>query len=495
MSFDLRRLERIGSGLSLSNALWSYTSPDSMAAITGVGYFAEANSLKVGDNLVIAASDSADFFRVTSIGVSATIEGLQTPAYVPPKGVLLISSSKTDQENFVDQGMFFNDNPAVYPNGYYMPPPDFALLIEEGSEHSLPIRSNPDSSLGNVLMAVAPTLSSLTYVGGTGNGPLNQEDAGIVCDANMVCSGVSISNLSCTGVLCNSSFVLDNILMVCNKSFSVYKDGQIFSSGRNFILLQQNPSTVTLGAAEKALVQLSNFSWGNAGFVGSTGDIWDLTGADAGFLQLEVDNCNTEVTAGNVSFSVTGDNTVKLGKVNDCSQNTSDIAQVFDGIDEKAINTTFAGNNFQNTLRKGGMAVANNVTATPNPGADVPTKFTATFTASATNSGFAMTSNGTLENIDTNAVFEGNITIDYSIGKQGGGTNQITIYIYKNGAILTDNGVPASRGPLTVAVNDFSGGSIAIPIVSVFGDQFEVWGSVNGTDLVILSSCSFVVNK
>ena len=71
MSFDLQALERVNGGIAQANAVWVYSSSDTMAAITASGYFDEAKNLKVDDYLLIVASDESGIYNVLTLSPTA----------------------------------------------------------------------------------------------------------------------------------------------------------------------------------------------------------------------------------------------------------------------------------------------------------------------------------------------------------------------------------------------------------------------------------------
>lgn len=67
MSFNLQSLERVNGGVAQANAVWVYSTADSIDAVEASGYFNEAKNLKLNDYLMIVASDGSAIYNVVQI--------------------------------------------------------------------------------------------------------------------------------------------------------------------------------------------------------------------------------------------------------------------------------------------------------------------------------------------------------------------------------------------------------------------------------------------
>jgi len=202
-------------------------------------------------------------------------------------------------------------------------------------------------------------------------------------------------------------------------------------------------------------------------------------------------------------YVVNDDATIKAGSVSDNKlvlKAPGITPEFVSGVDAKSLNTVFRANTgFFNTVRKGYLLTRNNADQTPNAGVDVPSKLVVSnATNSITNSSFEVTALSSLRLANPNVVgqdiFEGNLSVQFSVTKVGGGANEVTLFVYKKDpggvfAPLTDGTAVATSGPLTVESNDEVSGVILAPVVAENDTEFELWGSVNSNnDNIVLIS-------
>lgn len=490
---------------------------DTLADVTAAGYFNESRYRgNPGWENGIIEANVADGYYILQLdnsgsNVTTTVVGGGGAALTPeemadafdvlldnrhwregPNSVYVI-----DEQDMINQGLLQPAN-ADYPNGFYQVPAGKRLVLDRVVDHSLPIELNGVPFVEGLLGLG----SGLNYTGGLGNGPVTLgEDAGLVVRGS---AGTSFNNMvvqnfsGTTGILSDGAgFGVSGVVFLALKAMSLIgNSSDFFSSARNFVFFQSTPSTITLGAGETITASFDNFFVANTGPLGITGDFMDLTGADPGTLNITGAGNTTDMTAPNAMFLVTDDNTIDSGLFTNNRQSTSMIAEFIRGIDEKALNTVFAGNNFENTLRKGAILMNGNATATPNAGAGVYSKALGTFEESDTVSGWEMDVNGRLTYIDPNTDFEGDFVLSASIGKIGGGSNDLQVAVYKNGLAPLDDGLAtAETDPLTVESGDFVSAPITFPVIATFGDYYEIWVNVDSNnDDPILRSAQLVVS-
>jgi len=311
---------------------------------------------------------------VEALSVLGVKPGGGVPAgYVPPESYIFQSQSQTEQQNWVDQGLYFTDRPADYPDGYYKIPQAQSTQVSGVVAHSYPIVADSAGSGFSSMTALIPGQSGYQYIGPAGRGNVSiGKDSGIVCEnANMQNFGCVLVN-GVPGVAAvaaeNGGWLGDNVTYFALNAFYLSDGSFCRISGRSVMITQASPSVVVLSAGQTcAIIQDSM----DQDFI--TGDAWDFSAANPGDLNA-IFNANSTGGITGVPFACLDDQSIKLGVFRNCNIPSGDIADFISGIDNRSINSTFTGNNFKNTRPGGQIKVENNAVATVNPGQGVYTK-------------------------------------------------------------------------------------------------------------------------
>lgn len=310
--------------------------------------------------------------------VQLVTDGLGYTSWLSSQNIIYFEENGAgeDLEDF-----FLNDNVGEFPNGYYSFPEESTIQVDGAIQHSLPIKYGANCTL---IGTTSVTHDSFEYRGGNGNGPVSLQDAAhynsegiLTIDCVAIIESVGSDTV---GILCEAStlFITD-VLFFISQAMAFYESVQLLSLGENLIIAQGTPITFNNMAVDSQVILTFNgFSNAFGGAAASTDDVFDLTGLDIidpdldGKVTVLASGCNANMA--DISwafFRVTDDNTVHQGTYRNNILDEDSDGVFIDGIDERALNSFFAGNNFNNTSPNIELSMAGNLIATLDPGDNV----------------------------------------------------------------------------------------------------------------------------